>query len=112
MPAPATLDEPLAGGTINDDLLHLLLEIGEEISQRERPATRSDTVLQKHGITVGPGWLIDMLALVSAVDVVVGWDPCYPISNEATASRLRRSQRGSLDSPSSCRALIVARLPC
>jgi len=48
-----------------DALLHLLLEICEEFFAHTGPATRDevDSLLHAHGITGGPGWLIDMLAL-------------------------------------------------
>jgi hypothetical protein len=62
--AQPTPDDPTAGGT-NDDLLPLLLEICENVVATANSTTRDqiDTVLQNHGITGGPGWLIDMLAL-------------------------------------------------
>jgi hypothetical protein len=65
MPARATPDEPMAGGGNNDDLLPLLLEICEDFFAGANSTTRDqvDTVLQAHGITGGPGWLIDMLGL-------------------------------------------------
>jgi hypothetical protein len=48
-----------------DDLLPLLLEICEDFLARTSPSVRRevDNVLHAHGITGGPGWLIDMLAL-------------------------------------------------
>lgn len=51
--------------TDQDDLLPLLLEICETFFGRTNTATRSelDALLIKHGITGGPGWMIDMLAL-------------------------------------------------
>jgi hypothetical protein len=47
------------------DQLQLLLEICEDFFRRTSPATRSevDLILLDHGITGGPGWLIDMLGL-------------------------------------------------
>jgi hypothetical protein len=49
----------------HDALLHLLLEICEDFFAHTGPATRDevDLLLHAHGITGGPGWLIDMLAL-------------------------------------------------
>jgi hypothetical protein len=43
----------------------LLLGICENLFTRASPATRRelDTLLRQRGITGGPGWLIDMLAL-------------------------------------------------
>ena len=45
--------------------LVLLLGICEDFFTRASPATRRelDTLLRQRGITGGPGWLIDMLAL-------------------------------------------------
>lgn len=65
MPAPARSDEPTAGDTTSGDLLPLLLEICEDIFVSADGPARSqiDAVLQNNGITGGPGWLIDMLAL-------------------------------------------------
>jgi hypothetical protein len=52
-------------GRDRDALLHLLLEICEDFFVHTGPASRdeADLLLQAHGITGGPGWLIDMLAL-------------------------------------------------
>jgi hypothetical protein len=49
----------------HDQLLQQLLEICEDFFSRTSPATRGelDTVLRAHGVTGGPGWLIDMLSL-------------------------------------------------
>jgi hypothetical protein len=53
------------GETEPDDLLPLLLEICEDFLAHTSPPVRRevDNVLHAHGITGGPGWLIDMLAL-------------------------------------------------
>jgi hypothetical protein len=53
------------GDADQDDLLPLLLEICETFFGRTNTATRSelDRLLHEHGITAGPGWMIDMLAL-------------------------------------------------
>jgi hypothetical protein len=50
----------------NGDLLPLLLKICEQFFAETDPVTRDglDRLLHAHGITGGPGWLIDMLALV------------------------------------------------
>jgi hypothetical protein len=52
------------GDTDHDELL-LLLEICEDFFVNTTPTTRDelDAVLRAYGITGGPGWLIDMLAL-------------------------------------------------
>lgn len=49
----------------NDELLPLLLQICEDFFASTSPATRRelDALLAARGITGGPGWLIDMLAL-------------------------------------------------
>jgi hypothetical protein len=49
----------------HDNLLPLLLKICEDFLNHTSPATRSelDTLLCERGITGGPSWLIDMLAL-------------------------------------------------
>jgi hypothetical protein len=49
----------------HDHLLPLLLKICEDFLSHTSPATRSeiDTLLCERGITGGPSWLIDMLAL-------------------------------------------------
>jgi hypothetical protein len=51
-------------GHDHDQLLELL-EICQDFITRTSPATRHelDTLLCARGITGGPGWLIDMLAL-------------------------------------------------
>lgn len=51
-------------GHDHDQLLELL-EICEEFLGRTSPGTHNevDTLLRERGITGGPGWLIDMLAL-------------------------------------------------
>lgn len=53
------------GETEPNDLLPLLLEICEDFLANTSPPVRRevDNVLHAHGITGGPGWLIDMLAL-------------------------------------------------
>ncbi|GLY02947.1 MULTISPECIES: hypothetical protein [Actinoplanes] len=53
------------GETEPNDLVPLLLEICEDfLAQPGPPVHREvDDVLHAHGITGGPGWLIDMLAL-------------------------------------------------
>jgi hypothetical protein len=53
------------GETDPDDLLPLLLEICEDFLAHASPPVRRevDDILHVHGITGGPGWLIDMLAL-------------------------------------------------
>jgi hypothetical protein len=53
------------GETEPNDLLPLLLEICEVFFAHASPPVRRevDNVLHVHGITGGPGWLIDMLAL-------------------------------------------------
>jgi hypothetical protein len=53
------------GETDQDDLLPLLLEICEDFFAHTSPAilTELDALLVKRGITGGPGWLIDLLAL-------------------------------------------------
>ena len=55
MPAPTPGDDPLP----------LLLEICEEFFASTSPVVHHelDTLLRARGITGGPGWLIDMLAL-------------------------------------------------
>ena len=51
----------------HDQLLQQLLEICEDFFRHTNPATHTevDTILRAHGITGGPGWLIDMLGLTS-----------------------------------------------
>lgn len=58
----------------HDDLLPVLLEICEDFFTHTSTTTRDelDTVLRAHGITGGPGWLIDMLALTRRRDLNVG----------------------------------------
>ena len=53
------------GETHHDGLLQLLLEICEDFLASTSPATRDevDRFLRAHGVTGGPGWLIDMLGL-------------------------------------------------
>ncbi|MEU1604025.1 MULTISPECIES: hypothetical protein [Micromonospora] len=66
MPTPATLNDPATtSDTHHSDLLQLLLQICEDFLANTGPATRHevDTLLRTHGITGGPGWLIDMLGL-------------------------------------------------
>jgi hypothetical protein len=48
-----------------DEQLQQLLHICEDYFRHARPATHSeiDAILREHGITGGPGWLIDMLGL-------------------------------------------------
>ena len=52
--------------TGHGDLLPLLLEICEDFFAHTSPAIRDelDQLLRAHGITGGPGWLIDMLGLM------------------------------------------------
>jgi hypothetical protein len=52
-------------GETDDELLPLLLRICEDFFTSTSPATRRelDALLDARGITGGPGWLIDMLAL-------------------------------------------------
>jgi hypothetical protein len=47
------------------DQLPELLHICEDFFRTAGPATLAelDTILREHGITGGPGWLIDMLGL-------------------------------------------------
>jgi hypothetical protein len=47
------------------DHLPELLHICEDFFRNAGPATQAelDMILRQHGITGGPGWLIDMLAL-------------------------------------------------
>jgi hypothetical protein len=55
----------MTASTPGDDPLPLLLEICEEFFANTSPAVHHelDTLLRDYGITGGPGWLIDMLAL-------------------------------------------------
>ncbi|WP_328465941.1 hypothetical protein OHA21_44890 [Actinoplanes sp. NBC_00393] len=63
MPPPASSDDLTVTG--HDDLLELLLEVCEDFFTHTNPATRAevDRFLRAHGVTGGPGWLIDMLSL-------------------------------------------------
>ncbi|MDG4768635.1 hypothetical protein O7632_31785 [Solwaraspora sp. WMMD406] len=66
MPTPATPDDsPTTTDTNHGDLLQLLLQICEDFLANTGPATHHevDILLRARGITGGPGWLIDMLAL-------------------------------------------------
>jgi hypothetical protein len=55
----------MAPGEPHDDLLPTILEVCEEFFASTSPAVRHDldALLRNRGITGGPGWLIDMLAL-------------------------------------------------
>ena len=55
----------MTASTPGDDPLPLLLEICEEFFANASPAVHHelDTLLHARGITGGPGWLIDILAL-------------------------------------------------
>ncbi|MGY4898629.1 hypothetical protein ACWEEK_23980 [Micromonospora aurantiaca (nom. illeg.)] len=66
MPTRPIPDDPTATSDTNHgDLLPLLLEICEDFLAHTGPATHHeiDIHLRAHGITGGPGWLIDMLGL-------------------------------------------------
>ena len=55
----------MSASTPGDDPLPALLEICEEFVANASPVVHHDldTLLRTRGITGGPGWLIDMLAL-------------------------------------------------
>jgi hypothetical protein len=63
MPPPARSEDLTLTG--HDDMLELLLEICEDFFAHANSATRDevDRLLRAHGVTGGPGWLIDMLGL-------------------------------------------------
>jgi hypothetical protein len=54
----------MTAGTEHEQLLELL-QICEDYFRHTDPTTHAelDTVLRRHHITGGPGWLIDMLSL-------------------------------------------------